>query len=559
MLENFDIWKFLAGLGIFMFGLYLLEESIKQLSGKTFKRFIKRTTTGKVRSIFSGMIATATLQSSSAVSLMTLAFAGAGIMSMPNAIGVILGTNIGTTFTGWIVATLGFKLQIEAFSLPLIGIGGLGFIFLGKSEKSSSLSKLMVGMGFLFMGLDYMKSSVEELTKYIDISSFPHYGIWFYVIIGFVVTALMHSSSATLAIILTALNAKILFFSEGAAMMIGANMGTTVTIIISTIGGVQIKKQIAASHFIFNFVTGIIALILLPLFLKLIFFIEDNNHNDVLGIALFHSLFNILGVIIFFPFIDKLVKWLLKTFPEKTHQVTQYINNVSHDLPEAAIKAIKLETEHLCLETLKLARLILPLEAPKKETLIPRIEHLLPKKTLSIEEQYNNILALHKAMTIFTTSIKTNEIEDEDSERIHHYFHASMMLSQVSKVLFSLKENVEEMEGSSKVKVRELLILMKKNNYEFWDNIEKLMIDETSSLVVLNELEEFETNYKNYISVLSKEMSNGNIEEKHSSALLILNGMFTRCNKHIYQSVCQLKEIEDGFISNQSTINISPA
>ena len=135
MLQGFDIWRLLAGLGIFLFGMYLMEESIKKLSGRSFKRLIREYTTGKMKSIFSGIFATSVLQSSSAVSLMILAFVGAGIMSMENAIGVILGSNIGTTVTAWIVATLGFKISIESFALPLIGSGGLGLIFLGHSEK----------------------------------------------------------------------------------------------------------------------------------------------------------------------------------------------------------------------------------------------------------------------------------------------------------------------------------------------------------------------------------------------------------------------------------------
>ncbi len=164
MFEGFDIWKLLAGLGIFMFGMFLMEESIKKLSGRAFKRLIRVYTTGKVKSIFSGIFVTSILQSSSAVSLMVLAFVGAGIMSMENAIGVILGSNIGTTVTAWIVASIGFKVNIESFALPLIGMGGLGLIFLGRSEKYSNISKLLVGFGFLFMGLDYMKTSVEVFT-----------------------------------------------------------------------------------------------------------------------------------------------------------------------------------------------------------------------------------------------------------------------------------------------------------------------------------------------------------------------------------------------------------
>ena len=211
-------------------GMFLLEESIKKLSGRAFKRLIRLYTTGKVKSIFSGLFVTAILQSSSAVSLMVLAFVGAGIMAMENAIGVILGSNIGTTVTAWIVASIGFKVNIESFALPLIGMGGLGLIFLGKSEKYSNFSKLLVGFGFLFMGLDYMKTSVEVFATNFDLTTLPNYGIVVYVLIGLLLTAIMQSSSATLAIILTTLNAGIIEFDSATAMVIGANVGTTVTV-----------------------------------------------------------------------------------------------------------------------------------------------------------------------------------------------------------------------------------------------------------------------------------------------------------------------------------------
>lgn len=122
LMEHFDIWKFLAGLGIFMFGIFLMEESIRQLSGRAFKRIIRTATQNRLSAILTGMGATAVLQSSSAVSLMTLAFAGAGVMGMENAIGVVLGSNVGTTFTAWLVAALGFKVSMESLALPFVGI-----------------------------------------------------------------------------------------------------------------------------------------------------------------------------------------------------------------------------------------------------------------------------------------------------------------------------------------------------------------------------------------------------------------------------------------------------
>lgn len=151
-----ELWKLLAGLGIFLFGMYLLEEAIKALSGRSFKKFIKNYTSNRIKSILAGTFSTAILQSSSAVSLIVIAFVGAGIMNMINAMGVIVGSNLGTTVTSWIVASLGFKFSIESIALPIIAVGGLVLIFLGKTGKYANISKLLVGFGFIFMGLDYI-------------------------------------------------------------------------------------------------------------------------------------------------------------------------------------------------------------------------------------------------------------------------------------------------------------------------------------------------------------------------------------------------------------------
>jgi len=145
---NFDLWRLLAGLGIFLFGMLLIEESVRALSGRAFRKIIRRYTDGRLRSIGSGALVTALLQSSSAVSLMVLAFVGAGVMSMQNAIGVIMGSNIGTTFTAWVVAVLGFKIKIEAFALPFIGIGAIGLILFKPASKLSLISRLLIGFGF---------------------------------------------------------------------------------------------------------------------------------------------------------------------------------------------------------------------------------------------------------------------------------------------------------------------------------------------------------------------------------------------------------------------------
>ncbi|MDY7038957.1 MAG: Na/Pi symporter, partial [Thermodesulfobacteriota bacterium] len=216
---------------------------IKSLSGKAFRGIIRLYTNGRFKAIGSGTLVTAILQSSSAVSLMVLAFVGAGVMNIENAIGVIMGSNIGTTFTAWIVATLGFKIKIEGFALPFVGIGGIGLIFFRNSNRLLYISRLLMGFGFLFLGLDYMKGSVESFPQRFDLSGVPDYGLWFYLAIGTIFTGLMQASAASIAIVLTVLNSHLITFEIGVAMVIAANVGTTITLLLGSMGGAQSKKS----------------------------------------------------------------------------------------------------------------------------------------------------------------------------------------------------------------------------------------------------------------------------------------------------------------------------
>jgi phosphate:Na+ symporter len=542
MFEHLDIWRFLAGIGIFMFGIFLLEEALKQLSGRTFKRFIKKTTTGRIKSVASGIFSTAILQSSSAVSLTTLALVGAGLISMQNAIGVILGTNIGTTFTGWIVAFFGFKLNIESFFLPLIGLGGLGLIFLNNSQRYSGISKLFVAMGFLFMGINYMKQSVEEYAASIDIAALPHYGIWLYVVMGFFLTALMQSSSATLALILTLLNSKILLFNEGAAMVIGSNVGTTITLLIGVIGAVQIKKQVAYSHIIFNVVTAIIAFLLLPVFIYVYNHIDAIDNNHVLGIALFHTCFNLTGVICFLPFTSQFAKLLEWMFPQKITSNTIYINNVSPDLTEAAIKAMKEEIKHLLIEAVNLGAMLLGAEEKHKSA----SSHFIPTELLGFstgktpELQLAKITELEKSITLYAANIRHTELEETDAAHLYQLMHASMSINQVVKILWGLREYIEVIENTENNKVIELYELLKTYHINYWHAIEKEIVHtEIKDEIAISAESRYNIileNYETFVSTVAKKLEEGSLKEKHVSSLLQLNGLLTQSNRQLHNS-----------------------
>jgi phosphate:Na+ symporter len=541
MLNEFEFWKFLAGLGIFLFGMFLLEESIRLLSGRAFKRLIKKATTGRIRAILLGAFSTAVLQSSSAVSLMTLAFAGAGILSMQNAVGVIFGTNIGTTATGWIIATIGFKIDIEGIALPLIGIGGLGLIFLSKSARFSGLSKLFVGFGFLFMGLDYMKLSVEQFTAAIDLATIPHYGLWFYVLLGILLTALMQSSSATIAIILTALNAGIISFSDGAAMVIGANIGTTVTILLGSIGAVQIKKQIAVSHLIFNFATGLVALILLPFFVRVVEWLDPGGTDSVLGIAVFHTTFNLLGVLMFLPFIGLLVRSLQKWFPGRTAPTTRYINNVSPDLPEAAVHALYLELRHLFKETL--AFFAVMLNPDKRDAKLRAFAVSgsfadgLKKRTP--EEQLAKTRELHNAIGIYASNIRHGELDVDEKARIHRSIHVSMLLTQVTKTLWGIKQELDDLEASSNTTARESYHIVRNSSMEYLTELLNTVNEDRPILAEIKlpeTLASLEEDTGDFIATIAGRLDTSTIEEKHAASLLAVSGLLAQMGRQLFDA-----------------------
>lgn len=343
ILSEFEIWMFLAGLGIFLFGMHMMEESIRVLSGAAFKSMIRRYTGTRPKAILGGAVSTAVLQSSSAVSLMVLAFVGAGIMNLVQAISVMMGSKIGTTATAWIVAIFGFKFDIDAFSLPLIGIGGLGIILLAKSPKYVNISRFLVAFGFLFMGLDYMKSSVDQFSEAIDPSIFEGYGIILFAIAGMVLTAIMQSSSATIAIVLSMLFSGVILFDAAAAMVVGANVGTTVTVLLGSIGGNFTKKQAAVSQLIFTVGTAIATLILLPVLIWFVLSFLGFDDNLVIGLAFFHTLFNLLGVLLFYPFIPMLANKVEEIISEKEIKLSTYIHNTNPEIVDAGIEAFRKE------------------------------------------------------------------------------------------------------------------------------------------------------------------------------------------------------------------------
>ena len=343
----------LSGLGMFLFGMLYMEMALKKSVGMRFKTWVKNSTSTTLKSLITGMIATTLLQSSSVITLMTLSFVSASMITLHSGIAVIFGANVGTTATSWIVATFGFKVNIESFTLPMIGAGGLLLIFANENRRLTTIANVLIGFGLLFLGLEYMNTSIAPVTTMVDLSEFSNFPLLAFLGIGFVLTAIIQSSSAATAIVLSALYVNVISFEQAAAMVIGTNIGTTVTALLGALGGVPDKKRVAAAHFIFNFITAAAAFLLLPFLVEFLMSFKGLRNDPIISLALFHTIFNLLGVLLLIPFISLMAKYLKKLFLYDEPVATRYIHLVDPHYSEAAFIALRDEVNRMYLKTMK--------------------------------------------------------------------------------------------------------------------------------------------------------------------------------------------------------------
>ena len=278
----------------------------------------------------------------------------AGLLNLLQALGIVYGANIGTTMTAWLVAAVGFEFKIELFALPMIGIG-MAMRLVGRSNRMGSLGEAIAGFGLFFIGIDVLREAFQGFAAGMDLTSLSSdstFGLLLYVLAGFLATLLTQSSSAAIAITLTAATGGVLALDAAAAMVIGANVGTTSTAALSVIGATSNAKRVAAAHVIFNGVTGVVALLLLPVLLKLVAWTSETFGLQAMvavNLAIFHTVFNILGVAIMWGYTQKLARFLnsrFKTVAEQLGQPVHLDKNVMVS-PTLAINALRLELRRM--------------------------------------------------------------------------------------------------------------------------------------------------------------------------------------------------------------------
>lgn len=353
----------LGGVGLFLLGMRLMTEGLKVAAGVMLRDILARWTRTRLRGLLSGALITAIVQSSSAVTVASIGFANAGVLTLGQTMWVIFGSNVGTTMTGWIVALVGFDIKIEAFALPLLGIG-MFLSLTGTSNRRGALGEALAGFGVFFLGIATLKATFAGLGESIDLSGFVGGGVLnsaLFVLLGFVLTSLMQSSSAVIAIALTAAAGGIFTIEAGAAVVIGANVGTTTTALLAVFGATSNAKRVAVSHVAFNILTGIVALALLPLLLLAVQGIENTlavSGSAAATLALFHTIFNILGVLIMWPLATRLETWLAGRFvtEEEDESRPRFLDKNSLEIPALAINSVLLELRRVADISLGIAK-----------------------------------------------------------------------------------------------------------------------------------------------------------------------------------------------------------
>ena len=326
-----DILQLLGSLGLFLFGMTVMSDALMKLAGNRMRKILATMTSNRVFGILTGFIITSIIQSSSATTLMVVSFANASLLTLVESISVIMGANIGTTITAWLITILGFKVSMSAIALPLVGLG-FGFTF-GKSEKLKNWGSFIIGFAVLFIGLQFLKEAVPDIKNNPEILEFlrryTDLGFWsviLFMFIGTLLTVVIQSSSATMALTLIMTAQGWIPFELAAAMVLGENIGTTITANLAAMVANYHAKRTARAHLIFNLLGVLWMLILFYPFLQFIEQIALWTGSESpyvsaaaipVAISLFHTFFNIINTFVLVWFVKPIARIVERVIPEK--------------------------------------------------------------------------------------------------------------------------------------------------------------------------------------------------------------------------------------------------
>lgn len=455
-----------AGVAILLFGILFIEEGFKLFTNNAVEKFLERSTKSLFRSINFGFLTTSLLQSSSLVTVITISFVSTGLIVLASGVGIIYGANIGTTTGAWLIAIFGLKVEIAKYAFPILIFGAL-FLF-QKDENIKAIGYIITGIGFLFLGIHFMKVGFSTYESSIALDQFASDGIIgtiLYVGIGIFMTVIMQSSHASIAIILTALSTSQIDYSSAIALTIGANVGTTITAIIGSLGSTSAGKRLAAGHVIFNITLAVLSIIFFHQFIRLTeqlsSLLKISAVDYTLHLALFNSLYKTFGVIIFIPitkYFVILLEKIIKEDEEKDISVAKYITKSALKYPETAIPALIKETQHLFDNAFEILSHGLNLHREdilsdkKLKTIIPESTEIIK---INIDEVYlKKVKVIYSQIIKYATLIQSSKLNSEEVKLVNEIRSVNRYLVEAIKGVQELQENMAKYINSENENIR---------------------------------------------------------------------------------------------------------
>lgn len=427
-----EIMPILAGLGLFLYGMLTMEEALRGLAGRTFKKIMQRYTNNPFLAILAGVVITILVQSSSMISLLIMSFVGAGIIGLRNGIGVILGANIGTTGTSWIITFIGFKVDLGVWVLPLLAVGGIATLF-SKNERIMQASKTLMGFSFVFLGLTYMKNGFADFAAQIDIGLLHDRNPMLFVLIGLLLTAVIQASSATMMILMSSLAAGLVTLHDGFYVVIGSDIGTTMTAVIGTLNGSSVRKKVGWAHVLFNIFN---AIVVLPFVWAFEYFILQIMavESPYLALAIFHTLFNIVGVLAMLPLMKQFT-WLVdKIIRTKEHKIATHIMLAEPKETHSAMTALEKECYAFVQHAMQTNGIVFHLKTSNGGNFITAYPQL--------KEYETEIVA-------FYMKLQQGILSADEAQRLNHLANAVRNATLSAKNLKDIKHNFDELKSTA--------------------------------------------------------------------------------------------------------------
>lgn len=558
-----DILTLVGSLGLFLYGMKLMSEALQKVAGDKMRSILAAMTSNRVKGVFTGVLITALIQSSSATTVMVVSFVNAGLLSLVESVGVIMGANIGTTVTAWLISILGFKVSMSAISLPLIGMG-LPFLF-SQNRSRKNWGELIMGFALLFIGLQFLKTSMPDIKNNPEIltflTSYTDMGFastLLFMGIGTLLTILIQSSSATMALTLVMCNSGWISFEMAAAMVLGENIGTTITANLAAMIANTSAKRAARAHLIFNTLGVTWMLIALPFYLQ---FIAWANMNLLGGgdpfvstsavpvsLSLFHTGFNILNVVFMIWFANLIVKVVTKMVPVKEDAEEefklQHIKTGTLSTTEASLFLAKQEISTYVKSTKKMFSYT---KQAFNETNDKTFNKLFDK--ISTREDESDDMEVEIAN--FLTSVSETRLSTENSERVRAYFKMVSDIESVGDSTLNLAKAMKRKREQKAWFPQELRDNINKM-FEHVDDALEMMHENTKmefSEVRIKKAWEIEREINDYRTALKTEHL-ANVEENKYKyqAGIIYNDMFSECEKigdyciNVSEAINEIKE-----------------